>query len=133
MEGDSFMTYAMAKKVKVGDSLLMKPHNYRATTVLEISEDQESHALFFRCTDGLFYHGAVIPALSPDKLGLLYMKNPKTKVYIYHNNDTGVWQYSVEVVDSGGFWLDSFESEEEARDYIAKHKLCLCEDKAVAQ
>lgn len=127
------MTYAMAKKVKVGDSLLMKPHNYRATTVLEISEDQESHALFFRCTDGLFYHDAVIPALSPDKLALLYMKNPKTKVTIYYNNEIGTWRYSVEVIDSGGFWLDSFESEEEARDYIAKNKLHLYEDEAIAK
>ena len=127
------MTYAMAKKVKVGDSLLMKPQNYRATRVLEISEDKEAHAIFFRCTDGLFYHDAVIPALSVDALASLYMKNPKTQVYIYHNNDTGVWQYSVEVLDSGGFWLDSFESVEEARDYIATNKLHLCEDKAVAK
>ena len=112
---------------------MIKAKNYRATTVLEISEDRDSRAFFFRCTDGVFYHDAVIPALSVDELAKLYIKNPKTKVTIYYNNETGTWRYSVEVIDSGGFWLDSFESEEEARDYIAKNKLHLYEDEAITK
>lgn len=127
------MNYRMAKKVKVGDCLLMKTHNYQTTTVLEITEDAEAKAVFFRCTDGVFYHDAVVPSLSTDKLTQLYLKNPKTQVFIRHNDDAGVWYYSVEVVNSGGFWLDSFESEEEAQEYITKHHLQVYHQTAVTQ
>ena len=117
------MDYKTAKTVKPGDSLLIKPRRYQPTTVLEISEDTSAHAVFFRCTDGLFYHDALIRPLPFDELAQIHLNSPKTEVWINHNNDTGVWRYSIEVVGSGGFWLDSFESEEEALAYISQHHL----------
>lgn len=52
-----------------------------------------------------------------------FINDPATRVYIKHNRDTGEWLYSVVVENSGDFWLDSFETEELALDYIAKNKL----------
>ena len=51
-----------------------------------------------------------------------YISDPNTRVFINHNNDAGPWRYSVEV-SGEGFWLDSFKTEKEARDYIKKHNL----------
>lgn len=60
------MTYREAKKVKCGSTLLRKSQNYKPTSVLEIIEDKDTHAIFFRCTDGLFYH----PELSTIMTGI---------------------------------------------------------------
>lgn len=40
------MTYREAKKVKCGSKLLRKSQNYKPTSVLEIIEDKDTHAIF---------------------------------------------------------------------------------------
>ena len=49
----------------------------------------------------------------------------KVAVWINHNNDTGDWQYSVQVAEGfdKGFWLDSFGTKEEAEEFIKLHEL----------
>ena len=56
-----------------------------------------------------------------------YIEDPNTRVYILHNDETGIWYYSVVVDGSRGFWLDSFETEEEAAKYIKDNNLTMCE------
>lgn len=58
-----------------------------------------------------------------------YIADPDTRVYIYKNTETGVLYYSVAVENSGSFWLDSFHTEEEARQFVQKNNLRLvCEE-----
>lgn len=119
------MTYRQAKKVKVGDTLLIKEKNYIATHVLDIEKDSQSNAIFFRCTDGLFYHDALFLPMPATEIASRLIKNPKTMVYIDHNNEIGKWLYSVVVCDSDGFWLDSFDTQEDAERYIEAHHLVM--------
>lgn len=44
------------------------------------------------------------------------------EVEIYHNDESGVWLWSVSVVVDG-YWLDSFDTESEAIQYCNNHKL----------
>lgn len=53
-----------------------------------------------------------------------YLEDPNTQVRIYFNNETGEWLYSICVVGTE-FWLDSFETREQALDYVAMHRLKL--------
>lgn len=117
------MTFRQAKKVRVGETLLMKGHNFKPTSVLEIEEDKAARAIFFRSTAGLFHHSAVCKAMPVDELAALYLKSKHTRVYISHNNEIGQWLYSVVVADSDAFWLDSFDTELEAKEYISQHGL----------
>lgn len=117
------MTYREAKSVKIGDTVLRKNQNYKPTSVLELSEDKNAHAIFIRCTAGLFHHTALCKAMSSEKLAEHYLKSKHTRVYIDHNNEIGEWLYSVVVVDSDAFWLDSFDTEKEAKNYIQEHGL----------
>lgn len=64
---------------------------------------------------------------SIDKEVLQYLEDPNTKVVVYKNDEAGVWQYSIMVVNSGGFWLDSFPAKAKARDYVKHHDLTLVE------
>ena len=52
-----------------------------------------------------------------------YIVDPHTRVFINYNNEAGPWWHSIEVVNSGGFWLDSFDSEKKAVSYIEENKL----------
>jgi len=47
----------------------------------------------------------------------------KAPVIILHNDETGEWLYSVEVVGSGGFWLESYKTEAAARRFAERHQL----------
>ena len=88
------MTYREAKKVKCGSTLLRKSQNYKPTSVLEIIEDKDTHAIFFRCTDGLFYHDALCMPMPAEKLADIYLKSKNTQVYIDYNKEIGQWLYT---------------------------------------
>lgn len=122
------MDYRTAQQVKVNDTLLINCQNYRATTVLDICDDIYAKDVFFRCTDGIFHHRFVVPSMSPDKLATIYIKNPNTRVFINHNRELGEWLYSVEVADADGFWLSSFDTKEEAEQYIQENHLIMVEE-----
>ena len=62
-----------------------------------------------------------------DELTKKYIEDPNTRVFISHNDETGVWYYSVVVDNSRGFWLDSFDTEKKAMQYIRDNKLVMCE------
>ena len=47
----------------------------------------------------------------------------KARVWINHNNETGIWQYSVVLVDDPGFWMDAFPTEAEAVAYCTDNEL----------
>lgn len=51
-----------------------------------------------------------------------YINDPNTRVFIDHNNQLGYWMYRV-CVSGTEFWLESFEAEDEALDYIKKYNL----------
>jgi len=46
-------------------------------------------------------------------------------VIIYHNDEAGIWQWSISVVDYSekynGFWINSFESLEESLNCLEKN------------
>lgn len=54
-----------------------------------------------------------------------YLADPHTEVYLKYNNDLGQdqWLYAVVVAGSDDFWLDAFEQEKEALNYIETHHL----------
>lgn len=117
------MTYRQAKKVKIGSTLMIKQKNYATTRVWEIKENEEQQIVSFRCTDETFTHDKLSLPLSVDKLIKIFINNPDTQVFIKHNNETGTWLYSVVVAESEDFWLDSFNTLEEAEAYIKKNNL----------
>jgi hypothetical protein len=47
----------------------------------------------------------------------------KAPVRIFHNDETGEWLYSVEVIGSDGFWLESYKTEKAAKQFIQRHQL----------
>lgn len=48
----------------------------------------------------------------------------KPKVCIRHNDELGYWVYSVEMLEiEPGFWLESFETLEEATRFIEQNEL----------
>ena len=119
------MNFQQAKKINPPAKLLIKGPHFQETTVLSVELDDGGKDIFFHCTDGCFHHTAVNLALSTsvDLQVERYLKNSKTRVFINHNDELGEWWFSVEVRGSGGFWLDSFITKEEAEDYIRKHNL----------
>lgn len=46
----------------------------------------------------------------------------KPDVDIYYNNEAGQWLWSVQVYNDD-FWLDSFDTREEAIEFCKKHEL----------
>ncbi len=54
-----------------------------------------------------------------------YLADPNTEVYLKYNCELGQdqWLYAVVVAGSDDFWLDAFEQEKEALDYIEAHHL----------
>lgn len=56
-----------------------------------------------------------------------YLEDTNTEVVVYNNDEAGVLQYSVMVVNSGGFWLNSFPKKTKALDYVKHHNLTLVE------
>ena len=51
-----------------------------------------------------------------------FINDPATRVCINHNDEAGIWQYSVQVVGDG-YWLDSFDTEDKAKKFIEQHGL----------
>lgn len=117
------------KSIAAGDTVFRVQENYKATRVLEIVEDGNGAVKSYRCTDGTFSPTEVVPAreFNDNSLVQLFLESPKTRVFIRPNSDAGVWQYSVEVENSDGFWLDSFPTEEEAKDYIERNHLTVAD------
>lgn len=119
------MTYEEAKNVKAGALLLIKNRNYVATTVLETKHNSEANTFFFRCTDGTFSYEDMSLPMPVEELKKIFLKDPETRVRVYHNNELGEWLYSVVVEDSQGFWLDSFSTEQKAYEYIRTNNLAI--------
>lgn len=117
------------KSIAAGDTVFRVQENYKATHVLEIIEDGNGVVKAYRCTDGTFAPGEVVQArkFNDNSLVQLFLESPKTRVFIRPNSDAGVWQYSVEVENSDGFWLDSFPTEDEAKDYIERNHLTVAD------
>lgn len=95
------------KFIPAGDTVFRVQENYKAPRVLEIAEDGNGAVKSYRCTDGTFSPEEVVPAraFNDNSLAQLFLESPKTHVFIRPNSDAGVWQYSVEVENSDGFWL----------------------------
>jgi len=122
------MRYTEAKKLQVND-LVWVPEARQNGRITEIEKDAQSNDLFFRIrldhpeNDSLFHHTAVQPSKSLNEIVVFYLKDPQTKVFIKHNDELGEWLYSVEVIDSDAFWLCSFDTLNEAQNYIKEHHL----------
>jgi hypothetical protein len=54
-------------------------------------------------------------------------------VRIIHTDEIGDWVYAVEVVDSDGFWLNWFETEYGARQFVEYRKLPLVTENHTSQ
>lgn len=117
------MTYDEATNVKAGALLLIKSRNYVSTHVLQVEHNSDSNTIFFRCTEGTFSYEDMSLPMSTKELTEIFLKDPKTKVCVYHNNELGEWLFSVAVENSQGFWLDSFTTEQEAYEYIRANHL----------
>jgi len=115
-----------ASKVQVGDTVLIKSKKYQATTVLGITWDKHDGSLTFRCTDGTYCSDDLFNQMSHEELEKRFIADKDTRVFINHNDETGEWLYSVQVVDSDGYWLNSFVTEQEAIQYIEKNGLQMC-------
>lgn len=122
------MRYTEAKKLQVND-LVWVPEARQNGRITEIEKDAQSNDLFFRIrmdhpeNGSLFHHTAVQPSKSLNEIVAFYLKDPQTKVFIKHNDELGEWLYSVEVIDSDAFWLCSFDTLNEAQNYIKEHHL----------
>ena len=127
------MLYRKACKIKVGDVVTDKQTGIN-TTVLEITKDNDSNDLFFRCICNgkvsTYHHSAIRLPLSTEEQAELYLKDKNTRVFIDYINEIGEWLYSVVVDKSDGFWLDSFPTHKEAEDYIKEHNLKMIDDAA---
>jgi hypothetical protein len=56
-----------------------------------------------------------------------YINDPDTRVYIKHNNELNYdeWVYAVVVENSNDFWLDVFETKDDAIEFIESNNLKL--------
>jgi hypothetical protein len=57
-----------------------------------------------------------------------FIQNPETRVFLYHNNDTGIWYWSIAVYEEGlsvwnTFWLNSFRTKKEAKKFVKDYGL----------
>ena len=125
------MRHSEALRLRVGD-LVWVPEARRNGLITDIERDSQSKDLFFRLrldhyseNGSLFHHTAVQRCKSLDETVDFYLNDPKTKVYINHNDETGEWLYSIVVADSDAFWLCSFDTLKEAQDYIKDHNLAI--------
>lgn len=116
------MDYRTAQKVRVGDNIMVRTMNYECFAVLDIVNNP-GHSILFRTTGPTVLHTNAVLPLSADELAKIFLKRKNLKVFINHNNETGEELFSVQVVDSDGFWLDSFKTEAKARSYIQEHQL----------
>ena len=117
------MTYRQALDLVPGDYVLIKTQNLKQTHVLSVIASEDGKTATIHCTDGDFAHTQLSTVIPNDKIAEKYIKDPKTRVFINHNDELGEWLYSVEVADSDGFWLSSFDSQAEAEQYIQDHHL----------
>ncbi len=120
------MDYLTAVKVRIGDIVLIKNRKYQATTVLGITQNEDNTSITFRCTDGNYSNDELAWKISHEDLEKLFISDKDTRVFINHNDETGGWLYSVQVEDSDGYWLASFETEEDAMQYIKVNNLQMC-------
>ncbi len=51
----------------------------------------------------------------------------KVPVNIYYNDESGDWKWSVADANDPEFWIDSFETEQEAIDFCEKNGLSIVE------
>lgn len=52
----------------------------------------------------------------------------KPQVSVYYNNEAGEWWWSVEVVGTE-YWIDSFDSEKEAKEFCLEKGLKIVKEK----
>ena len=124
------MRYTYAKKLNINDFVWV-PEARSNGRITEIQKDSQSNDLFFRIsidnnsTCQLYHHTAIQPFKSVDEVVDFFLNDPKTQVFVNYNDELAEWLYSIEVVDSGAFWLCSFKTEEEALQYIREHNLSI--------
>ena len=122
------MTYEQALAIKVGQTLLRKDQKYKMIQVLSMRVKPKDHQVFFVSSDGVFSRDMVEPPKSMEEIISRFIQDPDTRVFVHYNNETGHWCYSVVVADSDGFWLNSFETEKEANEYISQNHLKILEN-----
>lgn len=54
----------------------------------------------------------------------------KPQVAVYYNNEAGEWWWSVEIVGTD-YWIDSFESEEDANIFCLENELKIVKEKGI--
>lgn len=101
---------------------MVKSMNYECFPILAILQNP-GHSIIFHTTGPSVLHTNAVLPLPSDKLTDVFLRRKDTRVFINHNWETDEELYSVEVVDSDGFWLDSFQTEAKAKAYIQEHGL----------
>ena len=91
-------------------------------TVIESSTDEAQYKAQLNNMVDWFEADKLISASTYNRI-VEYMKDPNTRVYINHNNETGSWYYSVVVENSDAFWLNSFDTEQKALGFIKENGL----------
>lgn len=78
------------------DNYVWVPEAYRDSRITAVELDVKGNDIFFRVrldhypeNSSLLHHTAVRPSKSLDEIVEFFLNDPKTKVFINHNNDTG--------------------------------------------
>ena len=125
------MTYTEAQGIKRCD-MIADIETGISMVVLDIDHDKRSGDLYFNCIHNgeinKYHHTDVRKVLSVWEQTQQYLQDANTRVYIKPNNDTGEWLFSVVVENSDDFWLDAFQTEQEAIDYINRNSLQMVEE-----
>ena len=124
------MTYTEAQGIKRGD-MIADIKTGVSLVVLDVLRDADNE-LYFRCIHNgdieVYHYSAIREVLSVEEQTQLYLQDANTRVYIKPNNDTGKWLFSVVVENSDDFWLDAFDTVQEAIDYIETNGLQMVDD-----
>lgn len=84
--------------------------------------------ILFIESKGWYFNGITqVSEIIKDEIQIKKYLADHVNVNIIHNDDIGEWLWSVEVVNSDEFWLDSFKTKEEAVEYCEKHELKIVE------
>lgn len=120
------MTYVDALNLKVG-SIVYYGEFFEPIVVLNIQNNGGGNVDLFT-TEGHFSPAQVTDERpKTEKLIEKFLNDPDTKVHLHYNNELGynVWCWAVVLDRKPDFWLDAFNTREEAVEYVEKYYLTM--------
>ena len=80
------------------------------------------------CSDHIPYSNPILSHIMSETIKTDSDFDEGTEVFVYHNNETGEWLYSVCPKSDPTYWIWSFETLDEAKKFIKELKYKLVDN-----